>query len=259
MSDSNKGMALTAHLRELRRRLVISAIATAIGFGVCYYYSVELYGILTKPLIPALPPGQDYLVFTGVVEPFFIYMKVGFVGGVILASPVILYEIWGFIAPGLHKEEKLWFISIVFSSLLLFLAGTIFAYFVVFPFAFKYLLSFASQELRPILSMGAYFSMVTKFLLAFGVIFQLPLVMLVLARLGLVTAGKLLGWWRYAIVAILIVSAILTPTPDVFNQFLMAGPLMLLYGVGIIVARIFGKKKKEETGEGIEAEEEGAE
>src|SRR5574337_5023 len=198
MSEVNKGMALTAHLRELRRRLVISVIATAIGFGVCYYYSVELYGFLTKPLIPALPPGQEYLVFTGVVEPFFIYMKVGLVGGLILASPVILYEIWGFIAPALYAKEKVWFISIVLSSLVLFLSGTAFAYFVVFPFAFKYLLSFASGELRPILSMSAYFSMATKLLLAFGAIFQLPLLMLVLARLGLVTARKLLGWWRYA-------------------------------------------------------------
>ncbi|MBI5493195.1 MAG: twin-arginine translocase subunit TatC [Deltaproteobacteria bacterium] len=254
-------MALTAHLRELRRRLVISVIATAIGFGVCYYYSVELYGVLTKPLIPALPPGQDYLVFTGVVEPFFIYMKVGLVGGVILASPVILYEIWGFIAPALYSKEKLWFVSIVFSSFVLFLSGTVFAYFVVFPFGFKYLLSFASSELRPILSMSAYFSMATKLLLAFGVIFQLPLLMLVLARIGLVTAGKLLGWWRYAIVGILVVSAVLTPTPDIFNQLLMAGPLTLLYAVGVIVAKIFGKKKKDEPvedpGDGEEEEEEG--
>ncbi|MBI1910396.1 MAG: twin-arginine translocase subunit TatC [Deltaproteobacteria bacterium] len=244
MSDIETRMPLTEHLRELRKRLVISVIAIAIGFGIAYNFSAELYTVLTRPLIPALPPGQDYLVFSGIVEPFFIYLKVGFVGGVILASPVVLYQVWAFVAPALYNEEKRWFISIVIFSLVLFISGALFAYFVVFPFGFKYLLGYSSSELRPLLSMGEYFSMVTKLLLAFGVVFQLPLAILVLARLGIVTAGQLLRWWRYAIVIILIVSAILTPTPDVFNQLLMAGPLAFLYCVGIIVAKLFGKKKK---------------
>lgn len=243
MTENDKRMSFTAHLIELRRRLIISVIAIAACFGVSYYYSVELYGLLTRPLIPALPPGSDYMVFTGVVEPFFIYMKVGFAGGVILASPVILYQIWGFVAPALYRNERLWFIAIVASSLVLFFSGALFAYFVVFPFGFKYLLSYSNPELRPLLSMSDYFSMVTRLLLAFGAVFQLPLVILVLARLGLVTAWQLLSWWRYAIVIILIIAAILTPTPDVFNQLLMAGPLVLLYGLGIIVAKLFGKKK----------------
>lgn len=260
MIEKETAAALTAHLRELRKRLIVCVIATAIGFGVCYNYSVELYGLLTKPLIPALPPGDAHMVFTGVVEPFFIYMKVGLFGGLILASPVILYEIWGFVAPGLYKGEKAWFLGIVISSIFLFAAGALFAYFVVFPFGFKYLLSYSSDTLKPLLSMDLYFSFATKFLIAFGVVFQLPLAILVLARLGLVTAGKLLSWWRYALVGILIVAAILTPTPDVFNQMLMAGPLLFLYGVGIIVAKLFGKKKEapddvEEDEDGIEDEE----
>ncbi|MBI5642241.1 MAG: twin-arginine translocase subunit TatC [Deltaproteobacteria bacterium] len=249
-------MVLTAHLRELRKRLIVSVIATAIGFAICYNFSVELYDILTQPLRPSLPAGQDFLVFTGVTEPFFIYMKIGFVGGVILASPVILFQVWGFVAPGLYKEEKLWFIAIVISSVILFAAGSLFAYFVVFPFGFKYLLSYASESLKPILSMELYFSFATKFLLAFGAVFQLPLAILVLARMGVVTAGKLLSWWRYALVVILIVAAVLTPTPDVFNQFLMAGPLVVLYGLGIIVAKLFGKKKAAPSEDGDEAEEE---
>lgn len=243
MSSSETGMALTGHLKELRKRLVISVIAVAIGFSVSYYYSENLYRILAKPLLNALSPGQEYLVFTGLVEPFFIYMKVGFAGGMILASPVILYEIWAFVAPGLYSHEKLWFISLVISSLFLFICGALFAYLVVFPFGFKYLLSYSSQEIKPLLSMSEYFSMVTKLLLAFGVVFQLPLGILVLARLGVVTAKQLLSWWRYAIVIILLVAAILTPTPDIFNQLLMAGPLMVLYAVGIIVAKLFGRQK----------------
>ncbi|OGP35788.1 MAG: hypothetical protein A2X93_08810 [Deltaproteobacteria bacterium GWC2_56_8] len=108
MIEKETAMALTTHLRELRKRLIVCVIATAIGFALCYNYSVELYGLLTKPLIPALPPGDAHMVFTGVVEPFFIYMKVGLFGGLILASPVILFEIWGFVAPGLYKGERAW-------------------------------------------------------------------------------------------------------------------------------------------------------
>lgn len=244
MTDSENKIPFVGHLRELRKRFINSLAAAAAGFGVAYYYSEELYRILTKPLMSAMPAGQNFLVFTGVVEPFFIYIKVGLAGGVVLASPVILYQLWAFVAPGLLETEKRWFISILFSSIVLFVGGVIFAFFIVFPFGFKYLLSFSSEGLRPMLSMSAYFSLVTRLLLAFGAVFQLPLAMLVLARIGLVTARQLLSWWRYAIVLIFIAAAILTPTPDIFNQLLMAGPLLVLYALGVIVALIFGKKKE---------------
>jgi len=249
MTDNDRSMAFTEHLRELRKRLVISVIASLFGFAVAYYYSAELYHFLAMPLLPSLPPGQDFMIFTGVVEPFFIYMKVGFVGGVVLASPVILFEVWSFVAPALYRTERLWFVFIVFFSVILFLAGTAFAYLVVFPFGFKYMMGYSSPELKPLISMSEYFSMITKFLLAFGIIFQLPLAMLVLARLGIVTWRKLVSWWRYAIVVTLVASAVLTPTPDIFNQLLMAGPIMALYIVGIVVAVIFGKKKKDADGD----------
>jgi len=255
MTDNNAGLPLVAHLRELRRRLVISALAVAAGFGVSYYYSTQLYDILTRPLVSAMPSGERYLVYTSIVEPFFLYMKVGLIGGIILASPVILYQVWGFIAPGLQRAEKRWFVAVVAGSLLLFISGTLFAYYLVFPFGFKYLLSFSSTELKPLLSMSEYFSMVTKLLLAFGLVFQTPLGILVLARLGIVTAKQLLSWWRYALVGILIAAAVLTPTPDVFNQMLMAGPLIVLYVLGIILAVVFGKKKDGEAR--LEPDEEG--
>lgn len=254
MTDNDRSMAFTEHLRELRRRLVISIIATALGFALAYNFSAELYHFLALPLLPVLPPGQDFMIFTGVVEPFFIYMKVGFAGGVVLASPVILFEVWGFVAPALYRNEKVWFAFIVFFSIILFLAGAAFAYLVVFPFGFKYMMGYSSPELKPLISMSEYFSMITKFLLAFGIIFQLPLAILVLARLGLVTAGKLVSWWRYAIVVTLLTSAVLTPTPDIFNQVLMAGPIMVLYLIGIVVAVIFGKRKTETVEEEKESE-----
>lgn len=236
-------MSFTGHLEELRKRLIISVVAVLAGFIVCYSFSDRLYNVLTSPLMPALPEDVDFLAFTGVVEPFFVYMKVGFLGGAILSSPVVIYQVWAFVAPGLFETERKWFISIVFASVVLFAGGALFAYMVVFPFAFKYLLGYSSESLKPVLSMGLYFSLVTRLLLAFGAVFQLPLAILVLARLGIVNTRQLLSWWRYALVGILVLSALITPTPDIFNQLLMAGPLMFLYGISIIVAAIFGKKK----------------
>ncbi len=243
MTDNNIALPLTSHLRELRKRLVICFVAAASGFAVSYYYSERLYGVLVAPLMQALPPEAGYLVFTGVAEPFFIYFKAGLLGGVVLASPVILYEMWAFAAPGLYAKERAWFAAIVLASLILFASGVSFAYFVVFPFAFKYLLSFSTVELKPMISMSGYFSLATWLLLAFGAVFQLPLAMLVLSMLGAVGASQFIRWWRYAIVAILAAAAVLTPTPDVVNQMLMAGPLIVLYALGVILAAIFGKKK----------------
>jgi sec-independent protein translocase protein TatC len=238
-------MPLTGHLREFRDRLVVCVIAIAVAFVATYTYSEQLYDILKKPLLPALPEGQEFMAFTGVVEPFFTYLKVAFVAAFILASPVILYQSWAFLVPALHENERRWFMPVIIVSLLLFMTGVVFSHQIVFPLGFKYLLSFAGPELRPILSMGLYFSLATKLLIAFGIVFQLPLVILVLARLGMVDAGMLVRYWKYALLLAVIVGAILTP-PDVFSQLLMGGPIMFLYGVGIIVAYFFGKKKEED-------------
>jgi len=246
MTDEQESAArLTGHLRELRKRLIISIVALVIGFAISYFFSDRLYDILVSPLLPAMPGGSEFVAFTGVAEPFFVYIKVGLLGGAALASPVIFYEIWAFVAPGLYKSEKRWFLLTVVFSCLLFISGLLFAFFVVFPFAFKYLLGYSGPRLKPFISMNSYFSLVTRLLIAFGLVYQLPLAMLVLARMGLVTAARFLSWWRYAIIAIVIVAAVLTPTPDAFNQMLMAGPLLVLYFLGILLAKIFGKKKPE--------------
>jgi sec-independent protein translocase protein TatC len=238
-------MALTEHLKEFRDRLVVCVIAIGIAFAITYTFSELLYDVLKEPLLPALPKGQEFMAFTGVVEPFFTYLKVGFVAAFILASPVILYESWAFLVPALHERERRWFLPVIISSVVLFLTGVVFAHQVVFPIGFRYLLSFAGPELRPVLSIGLYFSLATKLLIAFGVVFQLPLVILVLSRLGMVDGWMLIRYWKYALLLAVIVGAILTP-PDVFSQLLMGGPIMLLYGVGIIVAFLFGKKREGE-------------
>lgn len=235
-------MTITSHLRELRKRLVYSAISVIVCFAVSYTFSEDIYNLLLLPLKEALPESQRFMAFTSVTEPFFTYLRVGLYSAIMLASPIILYQLWAFVAPGLYESERRLFLPIVALSVALFAIGVAFAYFAVFPVAFKYLLGFADAELRPFLSMGDYLSLSIKFLLAFGIVFQLPLAMLVIARIGLLDAGQMIAHWRYVLVGTLIVSAILTP-PDVFSQLLMTGPMLLLYCLGVVLAKIFGKKK----------------
>ncbi len=232
-------MPFTSHLVELRKRLIISIAAVAIGFAVSYNYSNELFIMLARPL----PPNTSF-AFTRLIEPFFTYLKVSLLTGIFLASPVLIYEIWAFIAPGLHENEKKWVLPVVFFSTALFMGGVLFGYFLVLPFGYSYFLSFSSDTIKPMLSMDEYFSITTKFLLAFGLVFEMPLLILFLSLLGIVNAKMLSIYRKYAILAIFIIAAILTPTPDVFNQILMAVPMLMLYETGIILARIFGKTKR---------------
>lgn len=248
LSDTATEMPLVVHLKELKKRLVVAIIAIGVAFVVTYSFSEELYAFLAAPVLAALPAENEFLAFTGVVEPFYTYLKVALTASVVLASPVIFYEIWAFATPGLLKNEKRWFIPIVIVSVFFFLIGVSFAYFVVFPVAFKFLLSYAAAELRPILSMGLYFSFATKMLIAFGAVFEMPIFVLVLSRLGLVTAAKLIAWWKYALLFSVIVGALLTP-PDVFSQSLMAAPIMILYVISIGVAHFFGKKVEKSESE----------
>lgn len=232
-------MPFASHLVELRKRLIISIAAVAIGFAVSYNYSNELFIMLARPL----PPNTSF-AFTRLIEPFFTYLKVSLLTGIFLASPVLIYEIWAFIAPGLHENEKKWVLPVVFFSTALFMGGVLFGYFLVLPFGYSYFLSFSSDTIKPMLSMDEYFSITTKFLLAFGLVFEMPLLILFLSLLGIVNAKMLSIYRKYAILAIFIIAAILTPTPDVFNQILMAVPMLMLYETGIILARIFGKTKR---------------
>lgn len=234
-------LPFTAHLEELRKRLIICFSAVGIGFVISYIFSKSLFEILMQPLLTAMPP-EEKLIYTGLPEAFFTYLKVAFLTGILLAVPVIMYQLWIFIAPGLYKKEKRLLMPIVFLSSLFFLGGALFGYFVVFPFGFKFFMGFSSDYVRPLPSMKEYLGFSAKLLFAFGIVFELPLFITFLARLGIVDTKFLKAKRKYAILLFFVFAAILTP-PDVITQVMMAGPLIILYEVSIVGAKLFGKKK----------------
>lgn len=239
MRDDEK-LPFTAHLEELRRRLIICFAAIGVGFVISYLFSRKLFEILMRPLLAAMPP-EEKLIYTGLPEAFFTYLKVAFLAGILLAVPVIMYQLWVFIAPGLYDKEKRLVLPIVFLSSLFFVGGALFGYFVVFPFGFKFFMGFASDYVRPLPSMKEYLGFSAKLLFAFGIVFELPLFITFLARLGIVDVPLLKTKRKYAILLFFVFAAILTP-PDVITQIMMAGPLILLYEVSILGAKVFGKK-----------------
>jgi sec-independent protein translocase protein TatC len=243
MNEESK-LPFTAHLEELRKRLIVCFVAVGIGFVISYGFKEYLFQILVHPLVKVMPPG-DSLIFTGLPEAFFTYLKVAFLAGLMLAAPVIIYEFWSFVAPGLYDKEKRLMLPIVFLSTFFFIGGALFGYFLVFPWGFKFFLGFATETIRPMPSMKEYLGFSAKLLLAFGLVFELPLVITFLARLGIVSVDFLKKNRKYALLLFFVGAAILTP-PDVVTQIMMALPLMLLYEISIIGARIFGKKKMEE-------------
>jgi len=243
MDDQDK-IPFTSHLEELRKRLIFCFIAVGIGFVLSYGFKEKLFQILTRPLISVMQTG-DKLIFTGLPEAFFTYLKVAFLSGIILAAPVIFYQFWMFVAPGLYNKEKRFMAPIVFLSTFFFVGGAFFGYFIVFPYGFKFFLGFASEIIQPLPSMREYLGFASKLLLAFGLVFELPLIITFLARLGIVSVSFLKKNRKYALLLFFVGAAILTP-PDVVTQIMMALPLILLYEISIIGARIFGKKKSEE-------------
>lgn len=251
MPEADK-QPFTSHLEELRKRLIICFIAVGIGFCLCYGFSKQLFEILMAPLLAAMPP-EEKLVYTGLPEAFFTYLKVAFLAGIFLALPVIMYQLWMFIAPGLYDKERKWVLPIVFLSSVFFIGGALFGYFVVFPFGFKFFMGFASEAIKPLPSVKEYMGFSTKLLFAFGIVFELPLFISFLAKLGIVDTHFLRKQRKYAILLFFVVSAILTP-PDVITQVMMSGPLIILYEISIFGAKIFGKKKVEDPDETAETE-----
>ena len=246
MNEDDK-IPFTSHLEELRRRLIIAFIAVAVGFVAAYGFKEQLFEVLVRPLKLVMAEG-DTLIFTNLPEAFFTYLKVAFLTGIGLASPVIIYQFWMFVAPGLYEKEKRLLLPIVFLSTLFFVGGALFGYFIVFPLGFEFFLGFATETIRPMPSMKEYLGFAAKLLLAFGIVFELPLVITFMAKLGLVTVPFLKRNRKYAILIFFAGAAILTP-PDVVTQIMMALPLMLLYEISIIGARIFGRKPLNATGE----------
>lgn len=258
---TDEKMPFTEHLTEFRKRIIVSLAALLIGFIACFSYSEEIFEVLILPLksemsfsmhspfISLIPSKikNPSLVFLAPAEAFWMHMKVSFVAGLVLSLPIILHQFWKFISPGLLLREKKYVGPFVVSASLLFLVGALFCFLLVLPFAMGFLLTYKTGSMTPMLSVGSYVDFCLKFILAFGVVFELPIIIVLLTRMGIVTPKTLARNRKYAILIAFIVAAILTPTPDAFNQTLMAVPIIVLYEVGILVSRLFVRKKTEDA------------
>ncbi|OPX34144.1 MAG: twin arginine-targeting protein translocase TatC [Desulfobacteraceae bacterium 4484_190.2] len=253
MVDSAEKQPFLSHLEELRKRLVVCAIGVGAGFVIAYIFAERLFQLLVAPLKAVMPEG-DQLIFTNLPEMFFAYIKVAFIAGIMAAAPLIFYQLWMFIAPGLYRKEKKMAIPFVISSTILFVGGALFGYFVVFPFGFKFFIGFSNEYIKALPSVKQYFSFSMKLLFAFGVVFELPVIIFFLSKMGIVTPQFLSQKRKYAILLTFVLAAILTP-PDVITQCMMAGPLIVLYEIGIVVSRIAQKKKEDRETAKAEADE----
>ena len=252
----NSKLPLTEHLSELRKRILVSVAVLGIAFLFIFNYSEELFKVLTFPLkseikfnftnpffhIKEKTPVS--LVFLAPAEAFWMHMKVSLVAAFVVALPVIFFQIWKFVSPGLLSNERKYVIPFVVSSTTLFLAGATFCSLIILPFAMTFLLGYKTGSLTPMISVVSYIDFCLKFILAFGAIFELPLVIVFLAKFGIVSPGGLAKNRKYAILFSFIAAAMLTPTPDAFNQVLMAVPIIILYEIGILLSVVIYRKKK---------------
>ncbi|QKF64895.1 twin-arginine translocase subunit TatC [Campylobacter corcagiensis] len=233
---------ITPHIVELRKRLVISALALIVGFVICFFFWEPLFDFLLKPLLKILPQNSE-VIFTHPAEAFFTAMKVSFFAGFLLTLPIIFWQFWLFVAPGLYDNEKKYVLPFVISATIMFIIGCAFCYILVLPTAFNFLINFGGGEnMVAMPRIGEYVGFFIKLMLAFGISFELPIVTFFLALLGLITDKSLKDFFRYAIVLIFVFAAVMTP-PDILSQFLLAVPLIVLYVGSIYIAKIINPYK----------------
>jgi sec-independent protein translocase protein TatC len=233
-------MTFLDHLEELRRRLVISAVAIAVAFFACWAFAEPIFALLQAPLTKFLPPG-DKLAYTRLTAPFFLYMKVSFFAGLFLASPVILLQLWLFVAPGLYKKERRLAAPFIIFGTLFFVLGGYFGYRYLLPATCSFFVE-TGKQFKQMVTVDDYFSFSSTIILACGLVFETPILIFFLARLGIVTPAFLLQKFKYAVVLSFVIAAVVTPTPDMVTQSALAIPMILLYLIGIAVAFLFGKK-----------------
>ncbi len=232
---------LKPHIADLRKRLINSALMLIVAFFACFFFYEPILQWMMIPVEAVLPPNSQ-MVAVEIQETFFTALKVAFFSGFILSLPVIFWQMWLFLAPGLYEHEKKLVIPFVFFATLMFLIGAAFAYYIVIPFGFEFLINFGSAVVTILPSIGKYVGFFTKLLFGFGVSFELPVITFFLAKIGLVDDKTLKDFFKYAVVLIFIFASLLTP-PDVLTQFLMAGPLIFLYIVSIYIAKVFNPHK----------------
>lgn len=238
---------LRPHLVELRKRLAIALSATIVAFLICFFFWEPIMHWMIKPLEVALGV-QSKIIYLKPQEALFTAIKVSFFAALMISLPIIFWQIWKFIAPGLYDHEKKLVLPFTFFATAMFLSGAAFAYYLVIPLGLDFLVNFGNNLFTAMPSIAEYIGFLTKILIAFGITFELPVVTFFLAKIGLVTEQTLIGFFRYAIVCIFILSAILTP-PDIISQFLMAIPLILLYGISILIAKSVNPAPKEDDEE----------
>jgi len=249
-------MSFWSHLDELRKRIVYICIAIGVGFVACFNYSEDILGVLLLPLnatagfqgtFPFIVFTPNKIVqelhFTTLTEPFMAHLKIGFVAGMMLMLPVILYQIWKFISPGLLHHERKYASQFVIFATIFFGIGVLFCFFFLLPFAIPFLVTYKTEHLKAIIKIGDYINFTLMFMLAAGAVFELPLIMIVLGRMGIINVDSLTKFRKYALLGSFIIGGIVTPTPDAFNMTIMSIPIYLLYELGIIGVRILGRKK----------------
>jgi len=242
-------MTFLEHLEDLRKRLFYSFVTIIVGVIPAWVFSKDLYKILAKPVTQYLPEGTQ-LAYTTLTAPFMLYIKVSFLAAILFTSPVIFLQIWYFIAPGLYQKEKKYVIPFVIFTSFFFMLGAVFGYFVVFPWACRFFLGMGS-DFQAVITVDKYFSLALRVLLGISLVFELPTLVFFLARMGLITSRWMVRNFKYAVLGVFIIAAIITPTPDMVTQSIIAIPMLGLYGLSILIAMIFGKKKlaREDTEE----------
>lgn len=243
LDESGGKMSFLDHLDELRKRLVASALSLAAGAAVAFLFIDRIFDFIMQPLSSMMPKGSR-LIAVEPTETFMLYVKIGLLAGVVIAAPLIMWQLWLFIAPGLYAREKRFAAPFILMATVFFVGGAAFSHYLVFPWAWAFLATFQPDYVMFAPRIEAVFSLYAMMLLAMGVVFEMPAVILILATMGLVTAGFLWRNIKYAVLIIFVAAAVITPTGDMVTQSLMAGPMIGLYLLSILLAWVFGKKKK---------------
>jgi sec-independent protein translocase protein TatC len=244
--DPMPTMGFLDHLEELRKRVVYSIIAVGVGFGVCWWKAEWLYGFMQRPIVDVLRKHglPEKLVFLSPTDPFNLYLKVAGLAGLFLTSPFVLYQVWMFISPGLYRNEKKYVVPFMVSTITLFVSGGYFGYRIVYPRALDFLIGFGKQ-FQPMITIVEYTQLFLSIVLGMGLIFEMPILVFFLALMGIMSPEFMVKNFRYSILVIFIIAAIVTPTPDIVNMCVFAAPMIVLYGLSIGVAYLVHPKQRE--------------
>jgi sec-independent protein translocase protein TatC len=235
-------MTFLEHLEDLRKRIFYSFIVIILAVIPAWFFSKQIFEILALPVTQFLPEGE-ILAYTSLTEPFMLYIKVAFLAAIFATSPFIFLQFWLFTAPGLYQREKKYVIPFVFFTTFFFILGGVFGYFVVFPWACRFFIGMGA-DFRPVITVKQYFSLALRVLIGIALVFEMPTLVFFLSRMGIITSRWMIKNFKYAFLAIFVIAAIITPTPDPVTQSIVAGPMLALYGLSILIAFLSEKRRK---------------